>query len=113
MTDETVTDGWKWECPHCGEINDVDTDAYEDNQFGYEECVQCENFVRVESTVKIEFVAQALMLKDVGPVKKEFSIKTGDAEELVRLAESIDDDIVKDTAQALKIAIETPIPADE
>lgn len=113
MTDETVTNGWKWECPHCGEINSVDSDAYEDNQFGFEECAQCENFVRVESTVRIEFVAAAIRVEDIGLVKTAFYIKSDDTDELQRLAESIDDFEVKDDAEALKLVIETPAEPED
>jgi len=113
MTDEKFTTGWKWECPHCGEINSVESDEYEDNQYGHEECSQCENFVRVEATVRIEFMAAAIPLKDVGLVKRSFSIGPEDVDDLQRLAESIDDHDVQDEAEALKVATETPIPPDE
>lgn len=109
MTDETVTSGHRWECPHCGTMNFVEPEGWNDNEFGYEECTECESFVRLEASIQIEFCAHALRVKDIPRVKAEYSIKADNAEDLLRLAESLDDDFFEDEAHALKLATETPV----
>ncbi len=110
MTDETYTEGWKWECPHCGEINTLDDDSFGNNEYGYEQCDHCESYAKLESTVKIEFMAAAIRKHEVADAKRLLDMDgvDVDADMIKRLAESIDDVDVKDDAEALKIATETP-----